>query len=381
MEYRGEYTDQIVCERSLKIMNKINVTRSSMPSYEEYCEAIKPIFESRWLTNMGPIHNEFMDKVGSYLGVENVSLFTNGHLALCVAIRALGLTGEVITTPFTFASTTHAIVDCGLTPVFCDVNPDTYTIDADKIEALITDKTSAIMPVHVYGNVCDVEKIDAIAKKYNLKVIYDAAHVFGVKNGDRGIGSFGDISMFSFHATKVFNTIEGGCLTYSDKALESKISSLRNFGITSPESVDMIGTNAKMNEFQAAMGLCNLKYIDENIAERKLAEETYRARLENVDGIKLSPVQEGVTQNHAYFPVVFDRYKYNRDEVAQRLSENGIFARKYFYPITNEFSCYKGKYKGDTPIAKHISENVLTLPMYAGLTEEDVNRICDIILK
>ena len=187
--------------------------------------------------------------------------------------------------------------------------------------------------------------------------------------------------MFSFHATKVFNTIEGGCLTYSDKALESKISSLRNFGITSPESVDMIGTNAKMNEFQAAMGLCNLKYIDENIAERKLAEETYRARLENVDGIKLSPVQEGVTQNHAYFPVVFDRYKYNRDEVAQRLSENGIFARKYFYPITNEFSCYKGKYKGDTPIAKHSSENVLTLPMYAGLTEEDVNRICDIILK
>ncbi len=362
-------------------MTKINVTRSSMPSYEEYCEAIKPIFESRWLTNMGPIHNEFMDKVGSYLGVDNVSLFTNGHLALCVAIRALGLTGEVITTPFTFASTTHAIVDCGLTPVFCDVNPDTYTIDADKIEALITDKTSAIMPVHVYGNVCDVEKIDAIAKKHNLKVIYDAAHVFGVKIGDRGIGSFGDISMFSFHATKVFNTIEGGCLTYGDKSIESKISSLRNFGITSPESVDMIGTNAKMNEFQAAMGLCNLKYIDENIAERKLAEETYRARLENVDGIKLSPVQEDVTQNHAYFPVVFEGFKYNRDEVAEKLSENGIFARKYFYPITNEFSSYKGKYRGETPIAKRISEKVLTLPMYAGLTEEEVNRICDIILK
>lgn len=362
-------------------MTKINVTRSSIPSYEEYCEAIKPIFESRWLTNMGPVHNEFMDKVGSYLGVENVSLFTNGHLALCVAIRALGLTGEVITTPFTFASTTHAIVDCGLTPVFCDVNPDTYTIDADKIEALITDKTSAIIPVHVYGNVCDVEKIDAIAKKHNLRVIYDAAHVFGVKIGDRGIGSFGDISMFSFHATKVFNTIEGGCLTYSDKSLESKISSLRNFGITSPESVDMVGTNAKMNEFQAAMGLCNLKYIDENIEERKIAEETYRKRLQGVSGIKLSPVQDSVTHNHAYFPVVFDGYKYNRDEVAEKLSENGIFARKYFYPITNEFSCYKGKYKGETPIAKDISEKVLTLPMYAGLTKEDVNRICDIILK
>ncbi len=362
-------------------MTKINVTRSSMPTYEEYCEAIKPIFESRWLTNMGPLHNEFADKVGAYLGVDNVSLFTNGHLALCIAIRALGLTGEVITTPFTFASTTHAIVDCGLTPVFCDINPDTYTIDADKIEALITDKTSAIMPVHVYGNVCDVEKIDAIAKKHNLKVIYDAAHVFGVKIGDRGIGSFGDMNMFSFHATKVFNTIEGGCLTYGDKALESNISSLRNFGITSPESVDMLGTNAKMNEFQAAMGLCNLKRIDECIDSRREAEEAYRARLENVDGIKLCPIQENVTQNHAYFPVVFEGYKYNRDEVVQRLAENDIFARKYFYPITNEFSCYKGKYRGETPVAKHISENVLTLPMYAGLTEEDVNRICDVILK
>ena len=359
---------------------RINVTRSSMPSYEEYCEAIKPIFESRWLTNMGPLHNDFADKVGTYLGAKNVSLFANGHLALCVAIRALGLTGEVITTPFTFASTTHAIVDCGLTPVFCDVKEDTYTIDTEKIEALITDKTSAIMPVHVYGNVCDVEKIDAIAKKYNLKVIYDAAHVFGVKVGDRGIGTFGDISMFSFHATKVFNTIEGGCLTYQDKALESKISSLRNFGITSPESVDVMGTNAKMNEFQAAMGLCNLKRIDECIQSRKEAEEAYRERLENVQGIKLCPIQENVTQNHAYFPVVFDGYKHNRDYMAEKLSENGVFARKYFYPITNEFSCYKGKFSGETPIAKHISENVLTLPMYEGLTKEDVNRICDIIL-
>ncbi len=362
-------------------MTKINVTRSSMPSYEEYCEAIKPIFESRWLTNMGPIHNEFADKVGAYLGVDNVSLFTNGHLALCIAIRALGLTGEVITTPFTFASTTHAIVDCGLTPVFCDVNPDTYTIDADKIEALITDKTSAIMPVHVYGNVCDVEKIDAIAKKHNLKVIYDAAHVFGVKIGNKGIGSFGDVSMFSFHATKVFNTIEGGCLTYSDKSLEEEIGVLRNFGITSPESVDEVGTNAKMNEFQAAMGLCNLKYIDDCIKSRKIAEETYRNRLGNIEGITLSPIQEGVTQNHAYFPVLFDGYKENRDEIAEKLSAEGIFARKYFYPITNEFSCYKGKYNGETPIAKKISENILTLPMYEGLSKDDVNKICDIILR
>lgn len=360
---------------------KINVTRSSMPSYEEYCEAIKPIFESRHLTNMGPIHNELMEKVGAYLGVENVSLFTNGHLALSIAIKALELTGEVITTPFTFASTTHAIVDCGLTPVFCDINPDTYTIDADKIESLITDRTCAIIPVHVYGNVCDIEKIEKIANKHNLKVIYDAAHVFGVKVNGRGIGSFGDVSMFSFHATKVFNTIEGGCLTYNDDSLTERISSLRNFGITSPESVDFVGTNAKMNEFQAAMGLCNLRYIDGEIAKRKKVEVNYRARLEDVEGIKLSPMQKDVTSNYAYFPVVFEGYKYNRDEIADKLMENNIFARKYFYPITNEFSCYRGKYRGETPIAKHISENVLTLPLYSDLTEDEVNLICDIILQ
>ena len=360
---------------------KINVTRSSMPSYEEYCEAIKPIFESRHLTNMGPIHNEFMKKVGAYLGVENVSLFTNGHLALTIAIKALGLSGEVITTPFTFASTTHAIVDCGLTPVFCDVNPDTYTIDVDKIEALITEKTSAIIPVHVYGNVCDVENIDKIAKKHNLKVIYDAAHVFGVKINGKGIGSFGDISMFSFHATKVFNTIEGGCLTYKDNGLTEKIASLRNFGITGPESVGFIGTNAKMNEFQAAMGMCNLRYIDEEISKRKKTEAVYRARLEGIEGIKLCPIDESVTKNYAYFPAVFEDYKYNRDEIADKLMEHNIFARKYFYPITNEFDCYKEKFRGETPIAKKISENVLTLPLYAGLTEDEVNLICDIILQ
>ena len=364
-------------------MLKINVTKSSMPSYEEYCKMIKPIFESRHLTNMGPLHNEFSEKVAKYLGVDNVSLFTNGHLALCVAIKALGLTGEVITTPFTFASTTHAIVENGLTPVFCDVDPDTYTIDADKIEDLITDKTSAIIPVHVYGNVCDVEKIDKIAKKHNLKVIYDAAHVFGVKIGDKGIGTFGDISMFSFHATKVFNTIEGGCLTYSDSSLTDKISSLRNFGITSPDSVDYLGTNAKMNEFQSAMGLCNLNHIDEELKKRSLAEKTYRQRLGNIDGIKLCPVQKNVQRNHAYFPVVFNKeiFGKNRDEVAQVLSDNNVFARKYFYPATNEFSCYKGKYKGETLIAKMVSENILCLPMYADLTKDEINLICDIILR
>lgn len=360
-------------------MIKINVTRSSMPSYEEYCEAIKPIFESRHLTNMGPVHNEFKLKVSDYLGVENISLFTNGHLALLIALKTLGLKGEVITTPFTFASTTHAIVDAGLTPVFCDVKPDTYTMDADKIEELITEKTSAIIPVHVYGNVCDVEKIDRIAKKHNLKVIYDAAHVFGVKINGRGIGSFGDVSMFSFHATKVFNTIEGGCLAYSDSSYISKISALRNFGQVE-DGVGYVGTNAKMNEFQAAMGLCNLKHIDEELKKRETVEKRYRERLNGVDGIKLCPKQDGVQSNFAYFPVVFSGYKYTRDEIAEKLSDNNIFARKYFYPITNEFSCYKGKYKGKTPIAKQISENVLTLPLYSDLSIEDVGRICDIIL-
>lgn len=359
---------------------KINVTRSSLPSYKEYCETIKPIFESKLLTNTGPIHNDFNEKVSRYLQCTNTSLFTNGHLALCIALQALELKGEVITTPFTFASTTHAIVQCGLTPVFCDVNLDTYTIDTEKIEHLITDKTCAILPVHVYGNVCDVDKIDDIAKKYNLKVIYDAAHVFGVKIGERGIGSYGDISMFSFHATKVFNTIEGGCLTYSDSTLKDKINFLRNFGITSPESVEYVGTNAKMNEFQAAMGLCNLLHIDTEIKKREIVDTIYRQRLSGVSGIKPSPIQNNVYRNYAYFPVVFDGYKYTRDEISEKLASNDIYARKYFYPITNEFDCYKGKFVGNTPIAKEISEKVLTLPMYADLTKEDVNRICDIIL-
>lgn len=363
-------------------MKTINVTKSSMPSFDEYCEVIKPIFDSKYLTNMGPLHNQFEEEVSDYLGVDNISLFTNGHLALSVALKALNLTGEVITTPFTFASTTHAIVDAGLVPVFCDITPDMYTMDADKIESLITEKTSAIIPVHVYGNVCDVEKIEKIAQKYNLKVIYDAAHVFGVKIGERGIGSYGDISMFSFHATKVFNTIEGGCITYSDKNLKKRISALRNFGITGSESVDLVGTNAKMNEFQAAMGLCNLRHIDEELEKRKLAENRYRERLSDIQGISICPKQENITSNYAYFPVVFDKSLFGktRDDVASVLAQNNIYARKYFYPLTNEFSCYKGMYRGDTSTAKQISENVLTLPLYAELTAEEVDVICDIIL-
>jgi len=284
----------------------IQVTQSSMPEFEEYIEEIKDLWESKWLTNMGSKHKALESQLLQYLKTPNITLYTNGHLALECVIAALGLEGEVITTPFTFASTTHAIVRNGLTPVFCDINPDDYTIDVDKIEDLITEKTSAIIPVHVHGNVCDVEAIDRIAKKHNLKVIYDAAHTFGVEVNGQGIGTFGDASMFSFHATKVFNTIEGGAVTYNDSSIKQVLNDLKNFGITGPESVEYIGGNAKMNEFQAAMGICNLRHVDSEIARRKAVVERYISNLKNIEGIKLSKEKEGVKPNYAYFPVVFD---------------------------------------------------------------------------
>jgi dTDP-4-amino-4,6-dideoxygalactose transaminase len=304
-------------------------------------------------------------------------------MAIELTLQALNLTGEVITTPFTFASTTHAIVRNGLTPVFCDVNEDDYTIDVSKIESLITPKTTAILPVHVYGNICDVDAIRQIADKYKLKVIYDAAHTFGEKYKGQGIGSYGDVSCFSFHATKVFNTIEGGAVCFKNKAFGEENYNLKNFGIRGPEKVSGVGANAKMNEFCAAMGLCNLKHIDEEIAKRKVVVERYRENLDGVDGIKLSPIQDNVVSNYAYFPVVFDKYKFgkNRDEVSEQLAKNGIFSRKYFYPLTSAFECYSDRFNpNDTPIALDISKKILTLPLYANLSLEDVDRICSIIL-
>lgn len=364
-------------------MMKINVTRSSMPTFEEYCDEIKELWESRWLTNMGKKHNMLQDELCKYLSTDNVSLFTNGHLALEAVIAALKLKGEVITTPFTFASTTQAIVRNGLTPVFCDINTVDYTIDVTKIESLITEKTSAIIPVHVYGNVCDVYEIEKIAKKYNLKVIYDAAHTFGVRVGNRGIASFGDASMFSFHATKVFNTIEGGCVTYSDNDLTSKLQIQKNFGMKDSENYTEVAGNAKMNEFQAAMGICNLRHVDGEIAKRKKVVERYIDRLGDISGITAWKEQDGITHNYAYFPVLFDKAVFgkSRDDVADLLAEKGIFARKYFYPLTNEFECYQGKFEiQPTPVAKQIAQQVLTLPLYADLTTDDVDMICDIIL-
>lgn len=362
----------------------INVTQPSMPDYEEYIDEIKTIWNSKYLTNMGPIHNKLEKKLKTFLGVKELSLFTNGHLALENAIQTLNLSGEVITTPYTFISTTHAIVRNGLKPVFCDINEEDYTIDASKIESLITEKTSAIIPVHVYGNICDVEAIDKIAKKYNLKVIYDAAHAFGVKYNGVGVGNFGDISMFSFHATKVFNTIEGGALAYNDTRLKNNMLKYRNFGIDG-EQISLVGTNAKMDEFRAAMGICNLRHIEEYIERRKEIYEFYIDRLKNCEGIELIKYRKGVQPNYAYFPILINKEKFgmNRNELYEKLIRNEIFARKYFYPASNSIDAYKSMHNSDdtTPISKYVSNNILCLPMHANLNKNDVNKICNIILQ
>lgn len=361
---------------------KINVTKSSMPSYEEYCQEIKELWDTRWLTNMGAKHNLFKDELKGYLDAEYVDLTTNGHLALEVAIQALDLRGEVITTPFTFASTTHAIVRCGLTPVFCDIDPQTYTIDTNKIEELITDRTSAIIPVHVYGNVCNVEEIDRIAKKYGLKVIYDAAHTFGVKYKGKGLAAYGDAVCYSFHATKVFHTIEGGAICTADDNISKAISKIKDFGITDEENVDYVGPNAKMNEFCAAMGICNLRHIDAEIEKRRVVVERYMRNLEGKRGLHLNHQQDDVVSNYAYYPVLIDENKFgkSRDQVVATLLKHGIGARKYFYPITSEFACYRDKYDSSkTPLAIEISKNILTLPLYSDIAISEVDYICDIM--
>lgn len=361
---------------------KINVTRSSMPSFEDYCEEIKDIWESRWLTNHGVKLQELEEKLKEYLGVKNVVLYTNGHLALEAAISYFNFPkgSEIITTPYTFISTTNAIIRRGMVPVFCDINEKDYTIDVNKIESLITDKTVAIIPVHVYGNICNVEAIEKIAKKHNLKVIYDAAHAFGVKYKGNGIANYGDVSMFSFHATKVFHTIEGGCLCFNDVSMKLPLEQQKDFGIVDAEHCNYAGGNAKMNEFQAAMGLCNLRHIDEYISNRKKAVKQYRKRLTGIKGIELLEPQKDVLSNYAYFPVVFDGFRKNRDEIKDELAKHDIGARKYFYPITNNCSFSKGRFKGETPVAESLSLKVLTLPLYSDLTLQEVDLICRIIV-
>lgn len=363
---------------------EILVTRSSMPPMEEYIEEIRDIWDSHWLTNMGPKHKVFEQKLKSYLGVRNIDLLTNGHMALELSIQALNLQGEVITTPFTFASTTHAIVRNNLEPVFCDINGEDFTIDVTKLESLITDRTSAIVPVHVYGNICNIEGIQEIADKYGLKVIYDAAHTFGETYKGIGIGNYGDVSCFSFHATKVFNSIEGGAVCYRDDKFGEILYQLKNFGIRDAETVDGIGANAKMNEFCAAMGICNLKHVEDEIRKRKQIAECYQENLKGIAGLRMNPVQADVKPNYAYFPVIFEENVFGatRNEVFAALDRERIKARKYFYPLTNAFDCFHGQYDVEqTPVALHISKRVLTLPLYADLELKDVERICSVIRK
>ena len=365
-------------------MNQILVTRSSMTELDEYMDEIKDMWTSHWLTNMGPKHKQLQMELCKYMGVENIDLFTNGHMAIELTLQAMNLQGEVITTPFTFASTTHAIVRNGLEPVFCDIDPMTFTMNTEMLEGLITDRTCAILPVHVYGNACNVDEIERIAHKYELKVIYDACHTFGETYRGKGIGSFGDASCFSFHATKAFNSIEGGAVSFRDKRLGDKLYELKNFGIHGPEEVDAVGANAKMNEFCAAMGLCNLRHLDSEIEKRKKVAERYDSNLSGVEGLQLNANQSELKRNYAYYPVVFEEKAFgaSRAEVFDALAEQGIGARKYFYPLTNTFSAFHGKYNVlETPVALHVSKRILTLPMYADLSMEDVDRICDIILE
>lgn len=363
-------------------MGRINVTKSSMPSFEEYIETLRPVWESRWLSNRGAASKQFEDDLKKYLDCDNVWLFANGHVAMEVALQALDMKGEVITTPYTHISTTNAIVRNGLTPVFVDVKEDNYTINPELIEAAITDKTVAIVATHVYGFLCDVKAIDAIAKKHNLKVVYDAAHAFGVTLNGVSSANFGDASMFSTHATKVFHTIEGGLVTYKDPKLFDAMQYIVNFGFTTQEEAMYVGTNARMNEFEAVMGICNLRHIDEEIAKRKIVGDRMTERLSGVPGIKLIEPEEGLVWNYSYYPAIFDGYKESRDEIKEKLEKEEIFARKYFYPITNKFACFTEQYGNvNVPVAAHAADCVLTLPMYADMTVEDADRICDVILR
>lgn len=364
-------------------MSEILVTCSSMPELEEYIDEIREMWESHRLTNMGPKHKKFQNELCKYLDVENIDLFTNGHMAIELVLQALNLQGEVITSPFTFASTTHAIVRNSLEPIFCDIDATSFTIDVNKLESLITDRTCAILPVHVYGNVCNIEEIERIADKYELKVIYDACHAFGETYKGKGIGNYGDASCFSFHATKVFNSIEGGAVSFHDKRIGNTLYELKNFGIHGPEEVSAVGANAKMNEFCAAMGICNLRHIDSEIEKRRKVNARYRQHLEGIDGLQLNVIQDDVASNFAYFPVVFEENEFgaSRSDVFKALAEKKIGARKYFYPLTSSYSAFHGKYNVlETPVALHISKRVLTLPIYADLELEDVDRICEIIL-
>jgi dTDP-4-amino-4,6-dideoxygalactose transaminase len=362
----------------------IYVTQPALPPFEEFIPYLQKIWGSKILTNNGPFHQQFEKELSDYLGVKYLSLFANGTLALVTALQALRITGEVITTPFSFVATTHALWWNNIKPVFVDIEPGTFNLDPYKIEAAITPKTTAILPVHVYGNPCNVERIQEIADRYNLKLIYDAAHAFAVKINGRSIADFGDLTILSFHATKVFNTFEGGAIICKDKMTKEHIDQLKNFGITDETTVVSPGINAKMNEFQAALGILQLKYVDEAIKKRKQVTEIYREALNGVNGITFLPDLPGIIHNYGYFPVLINsnRFGRTRDEVYNELRKHNIFSRRYFYPLISQFPTYRGlksAQSGKMPVAEKITKEVLCLPIYSNLKISTVNDICDIV--
>jgi dTDP-4-amino-4,6-dideoxygalactose transaminase len=363
-------------------MNTITVTKPLLPPLEEYVELLRDIWDRKWLTNNGYYHDELEKALANHLGVPHVSLFCNGMVALQVGLQALKITGEVITTPYSFVATTHAIYWNHCTPVFCDIDPVTCNINPDKLESLITPRTTAILPVHVYGNPCDVDRLQKIADTYGLKIFYDAAHAFGVRLNETSILSYGDLSMLSFHATKVFNTAEGGALVTSDAKLKKRIDFLKNFGFADEVTVMAPGTNGKMNELQAALGLVALRYVDAEIENRRALSILYHKRLTGVAGIRMMPENPNATQNYGYFPIFVDEelYPLSRDDLYETLKERGIYGRRYFYPLISEFPNYRGlPSSSNLAEATGVSRKVICLPMYSTLAHETLVDICDII--
>lgn len=368
----------------MKLKQPIYVTQPFLPPLKEFQPYLEKIWESKWLTNNGVYHRELEAKLCEYLGVKYISLFTNGMLALITALQALKISGEVITTPFSFVATTHALWWNGIKPVFVDIEPKSFNIDPDKIEAAITQKTSAILPVHVYGNPCNLDKIQRISETYGLKVLYDAAHAFGVKVKNQSVCNFGDLSVLSFHATKVFNTFEGGAIVSHDEKMKERLDQLKNFGFTGETTVIAPGINAKMNEFQAAMGILQLKYIDAIIAKRKSIADLYRISLRNIDGITFMEDMITVKHCYSYFPILVnnDKYRYTRDEVYNKFKDHNIFTRRYFYPLISQFPTYRGlesALPGKMPVAERITEEVICLPIYPELEFETVEDICNLL--
>lgn len=362
----------------------ISVTQPSLPTIKEFIPYLEKIWESKWLTNNGSFHQQLEKELAEFLGVKHFCLFNNGTIALMVALQALEISREVITTPFSFVATSNAIMWNKSTPVFCDIEPDTYNMDPAKIEALITPQTTAIVPVHVYGNPCDHEKIQEIADKHGLKVIYDAAHAFNVKKNDESILNWGDLSILSFHATKVFNTIEGGAIVCHTEEMKQKIDRLKNFGFTSETKVVFPGINGKMNELQAAFGLLQLKYVEDNIKKRKEISEYYLSELSQIEGITCLHLEPTIQQNYSYYPILIDKETYGltRDELYEKLKENNIFARRYFYPLISNFSTYRELVSAQLdklPIANRIAKQVLCLPIYSDLGLHGFQKIVKII--